>query len=495
MRHNKLFEIYRQLVNRSSTDAPDDVWHSISQKLDAADAIAGAADSTSRADKELLNSAWAGIADEMDMDEVWDKIAHELDRKPLVATLFPRYLYRGIAAAVLLLLSVGGLIYFLSSPYMGDNQPVALVDTTLTKEKAQQSANLDETASLKKHLSEDSDNTHAIDSLRQADITTEGHDPALLAASLNSKRMIGADDSTGLSISPVDPEGEGPGSLKYIPDVLTRPLPRMPASLMADGKTFSEPHLIPLSHQLDYDLDVPALLKKPEPETFDLLAFNRRDSRWSVGIVSAIKNTYLLNRKTIEGFKADNMNESKIAFLPDLGVNVKYAFNQKLLMDMNVFFSSASRQNYNEYLFGKYESTHIQLNYLLAEFSLKHNSSRSFLSSEKIIRRNVAGIYLGSLQDARETVGSGTQNVTAQYAPLDYGVLAGQEFEIKTRTPLKFTAGITAKYGLANAFKGSERTPAYLHRTHNASIEFRVGLAWRFKSGSPADYYLGSLIK
>ncbi len=495
MRQSKLFEIYRQMVNRSLTDPPVDVWHSILQKMDAADTVAGGADSTSRADEELFDSGWSGITAEMDIDEVWNKILHDLNRKPVVVGLFPRYLYRGIAAALLLLISVGGLIYFLSPGHTVSNQPVALIDSTFIKDKIQPSAKSDETASLQRLLSEDSKNAHAIDSLRQTDITTVGRDSAILAASLHSQRMTGTDDSIALSQSPVGPEGERAGFPKYKPDVLDQTLPHRPAPLITDGKALPEPALIPIGHQLDYNLDLFEFLKRSETGTSNLLAYNRKDSRWSVGLISAIKNTYLLNQKTIDGFKSDNSNESKIAFIPDFGANIKYAFNQKLLMDMNVFFSSASRQDYNEYLFGKYESTRVQLNYLLAEFSVKHNSSRSFLASEKIIRRNVAGIYLGSLQDAKETVGSRTRNLTSQYSPLDYGVLAGQEFEIKSRSPLKFSAGITAKYGIANAFQGSEHTPADLHRTHNASIEFRMGISWRFKSGSPADYYLGSLIK
>ena len=498
------------MLSQDAPQAPDDVWENLSSQLD----MDAAKMRLNTEEEGLIEEVWAGLENQLDIDEVWGNISGELDKTDQKATghkfKFPYW----AAAAMLLLLLMGdtGLIHFLSNgantAYMADVKIQQDIDSLkvdvlsgsdiqLEKKiqlgiKSIAKDNIDNVltsssdfTSSKKHVTESS----------EAFTETEEHKPnnnsnILLAQTAANHTTIG-NDKPQQSI--LKTRQTGPMGLVSIE---TGDSYLVGKDVLAVKRQEFKPELKPvLTHPKItddyriYDLDV--LL--PADKKPDLLAYNKKYSPWSTGIVTSLKNTYLLNAETKEGFSSTGMNESKITVLPDIGLNVQYAINPRYVLSSNLFLSSTSKQNYNTYNHGEYVSKQLKLNYLATEFAIKQSSKNNIFDHDKIMRRNIVGFYVAALQSASETLVEEKSDISSKYTALDYGLLLGQEIEFVSRGPIKVSAGLTFKYGLPNVYAGDSALPGNLNQTHNASFEFRVVIAYRWKTNRGFDHYLSFL--
>jgi hypothetical protein len=464
---------YRKLIEQQAEEAPMDVWNNLSDALDQEMPAEATGESAITSD---LEEVWSSMQDQLDIDEVWNNISQELDRDRLV--LVRRMVLRwGAAAAIILLFTL----------------PFALQDRPIKKGKlARKEAEMLEMPAA------------ARDSFEGR---TDIKQPALMAAQTTTEK---AQLSVPLSVGASQEISDEKGETKFYLEVGALIDSAMQNSSIQNGS-----ERLPLLWQSpaiafieDFQVDVKPVLVMPEnwyeaqfrlpapeipqiPGEKDLLVYDRKDSRWTVGVTTVLKNTYLLNQQTIQGFRPEDLTSTKMAFVPDIGLNVKYALNKTYILDANVFAMAQSQQSYMVYQHGEYVSRKVSLNYLQGEWAIKQQAKHSLVASGRVMRRNVAGVYLAQLQNAVEQIDGEGADVGMKYASIDYGILLGQEFEWKAKSPVKLTAGVTVKYGIPNIYTGDDQLPAQLNKTHNASLEFRVGIAYRFKAREGIDHYLG----
>jgi len=500
--HNK----YREQLEQNAEGAPDDVWNNISSQLDM-DASEMRLDDQ---EQELLDDVWGNLQNELDVDEVWGKIDHTLD-KNRKGILFHKY-RRGIAAAIILLMvGLTGVMQMLtgeteqtysaielsSKEYKGSPDSIAKRDNVInpqmppiTKSAGRNWQDLARSIPNKivndsavvnhqingRTASADVPNNQGIDNANllqnEPDVkANELHSPNVESRTLASSPTY----TSGSFRIPIDDEALK-GKTAFV--IQTHDYKLEPTLVLPDNKIV--------------DSDWISAFKATYPiKENDVLAYDRKDSRWTTGVVTSIKNSYLLNAETMDGFSSSGMNESKMTVVPEFGLNVQYAINQRYIFDTNLFFSSTSKQNSNTYKHGEYISKNLQLNYIAGEFALKQNAKHNIFGSEKIIRRNVAGVYVAQLQSASETLVSDAEDVASKYAALDYGIIVGQEFELRSKGPVKVSTGLTVKYGLPNVYTGDNTVPSNFNKTHNASVEFRIGIAYRWSTKVGIDHYLG----
>ncbi len=487
MQNHDFHKHYRKLLEQDAQEAPDEVWNAISAAMDK-DARPVEPD---EADQVLLDEVWGHIEDELDVDEVWGTIAEELD-EPKKRAVYGWLRYGVAAAIVLLLLGVGGSMHFFSAR-LTQPRVSKLHQYTEQGHKApgqelhSATESADSLAEQQVVIVPDSPDegvsAHAHTN-KTYKATLQREEPDATAR----KQLCLNDEYNSIAYFPI------PASGSFLVADGPRPLQRMAAFVelpeaidLINAARIREDRL-PNTHWIASFAPATSLTDGDE------LIPDRRDSKWTTGVITAVKNTYLLNQETLDGFSPAGMNNASLAFQPDVGLNVQYALSRRYILESNVFFSSTTRQDYQLYSYGEYVSKDMELNYLSTEFILKQNAKRSLLK-DKLIRRNVAGVYVAHMQSASEQVKSELQDVTAKYAALDYGLMLGQELEIRSKGPVKVTTGITLKYGLPNVYAGDAQVPGQLNKTHNASIEFRVGIAYRWKAKAGIDHYLGALSK
>lgn len=192
---------------------------------------------------------------------------------------------------------------------------------------------------------------------------------------------------------------------------------------------------------------------------------------FSIGVVGQFANTWLLNQKTIRGLQSQELTNTNASFGKNFGITTFVPLSERSGFKSELFLFSQSRQNYNEYIAGKYALTALELNYTSITLQYSQRFGRGFSPHMLSL-----GVYAGALLQARYFEGSTAQKVKDQYSNTDLGLVAGYEYFIPVSGQLFLGTGIFARYGLTNAFSGDQEIPAYLNRTRNAAFVFSLSL-------------------
>jgi hypothetical protein len=201
--------------------------------------------------------------------------------------------------------------------------------------------------------------------------------------------------------------------------------------------------------------------------------------KFSAGISFSGKNTWMLSEETFDGLGKDNLNTTRASFLNDLGIIVGYSLNEKWSFKASGFLSSHNGQSYKQYINGLYSDKTYRLRYSSFELTAGRSLTRPF-SPSKVRFSVIAGGYVSYLHSAYKVLNNSDYNISAQYKPVDYGIIAGTDFQIPLYRNFGLMPGLRFKYGIPNIFAG--QFPNDLRTVRNASLEFRLGLMFQMKN-------------
>ncbi len=364
-------------------------------------------------------SVWEGIQDALDVDLVWGKVEQTLiadKRKKLFAPLT-------IAASVVLAIGLGGLLYYLSG-------------VTLTN----------------------------------AELAADQH-------------IVIPNDSVGNSLPYVEPVQNVPS------DDVTIPISPSVRSVNAsthsevENRNFEEvtiseaqsldfkslrmvdANLIPVRAEKGISLSIAQanVTKIEEGEAW-------RVKSAYIGVTGQMANTWLLSSKTISGLQPDELTATNVSFGQNFGVQLGASLTPRLSSQVEFLWISQNRQQYNEYINGKYVYNSLELDY----YTLAIQSKCKFKQRHSIY----AGGYLGLMKTAKQNVDWAVSIITNEYSNLDYGVILGYEYSIPLGNRLTFSPGAFAKVGLNNVFTGNEHMPSFLNRTQIVSLNISFALSY-----------------
>lgn len=198
-----------------------------------------------------------------------------------------------------------------------------------------------------------------------------------------------------------------------------------------------------------------------------------------LGTSGQLANTWLVNQKTISGFKSTSLVSTNPSFGSNFGIyaGTNLASHLDLQMDLNLL--AQNNQDYNEYLNGSYVSSNMKFNYSQLSLSLRYNIySSKFMEGEHGLN---FGPYLAYLHSATQNYDNETITISGNYHDIDYGLLLGYEYVFPVYEQLGLGTGFRAYYGLSNIYAGNESIPAYLNITNNASVNITLSLKYRIK--------------
>ncbi|SMO40891.1 hypothetical protein SAMN06265379_101582 [Saccharicrinis carchari] len=507
------------MLRQDAPKAPDDVWKKLSSQLD----LDAAEMRLNEQEKNMIEEVWQDLDVQLDIDQVWNGISGELDKdEEKVLSPKTKFPYWAVAAAILLLILMGdtGLVRYLN---LGSS-PEQLADVQLTaggdSSKYSTHATVEE---QNENKSNQLSLATVINDTTLTDVSTKfGNEEKARDIKTHPKANKETNRINEKSHSLKQNEGKR-NLMAYVPATMktrkdeSREQQRLNlsdkkredvASYSKDAYLIGKDAFVTQQQQFKPELKAihpdQKILSPNVINGFDLpfarveepslTAYNKKYSKWSTGVVTAVKNTYLLNSETKDGFSATGMNESKITVMPDIGLNVQYALSPRYVLSTNLFFTSSLKQKYNTYSYGEYVSKQLQLDYWASELAIKQNARNNIFSSEKIVRRNIVGFYVAALRSASQKIVNEPTDITSKYTRFDYGLVLGQEIEFVSHGPITVSSGLTFKYGLPNVYAGDSALPGNLNQTHNASFEFRVGIAYQWKTNKGIDHYLSFLI-
>ncbi|MEA1886844.1 MAG: hypothetical protein U9N72_06520 [Bacteroidota bacterium] len=201
--------------------------------------------------------------------------------------------------------------------------------------------------------------------------------------------------------------------------------------------------------------------------------------KFYVGTRGQLANTWLVNQKTISGFKSTSLVSTNATFGSNFGFYAGTNLLNRLDLQMDFNILAQNNQDYNEYLNGHYVTNKLKLDYSQLALSFRYYiMSNKFLEGEHGIN---FGAYMAYLHNAYQNIDGETFYLSDNYNSMDYGLLLGYEYIFPLHGQLGLGTGFRAYYGLSNIYAGDENIPYYLNETNNASLNFTLSLKYILK--------------
>ncbi|TVR73730.1 MAG: hypothetical protein EA408_04075 [Marinilabiliales bacterium] len=365
------------------------------------------------AGEEPPGEVWEAIQDELDIDTVWSSVENELSSRGRT-----RYIYAMAAAASLVaLIGIGAFLFFLS------NDPAAVRGRLHTWHTAPEYSTGDP-------------------AIRVPFMT-----PLPFPA---ARQVIHPETMVVTATQELRPDRE---EVRLFP---AGPLPGyIPRSetdfLLAEVNVF------------------------PSGEMYAVTEPGIEAIRFWGGFSGHLANTWLLNNKTVMGLRPDEFTASLPSFGYNLGIVTGVEITGRFALQAEFSFISLARQDYNEYLYGKYITNSMQFDYSRLSLSGKWTFAGNGTNGKHWI---ILGGYSGLLRDARQDLGGELLSLKEDYNNIDYGILTGYEYEHPVSGRLSATLGINSKIGIRNIFAGNEIVPYYLNSTRNMSVNLTMSLRY-----------------
>jgi hypothetical protein len=196
------------------------------------------------------------------------------------------------------------------------------------------------------------------------------------------------------------------------------------------------------------------------------------------GLSGHMGTTWLLNDKTLQGLKSDDLTASLPSYGYSFGIIGGRSFGNSIDIQAEAYFINRTGQNYNEYLHGQYVSNSLKFTY--SSITL---SGRWYFATSRTPGRHslLLGAYTGILRKAFQDINGESYSLRKEYNSSDFGVIAGYEYSYPLGNHLVLGTGFQTRFGLNNIFAGNEMIPNYLNNTRNASATLVLSLRYNLK--------------
>lgn len=385
-------------------------------------------------------AVWSKIQDELDFIETWDNISVKLDEvMPQKVWVVPmKYLkVLGAIAAII-------LIMFLPVRYLIEKtNPPAIISELSTGMEEKEELSPDEPDPLTAPMEEMEAVQIIVNEVPSVD------DPInRLSAPLSGdeiKPVIVSKESGDTVLGKEEPFLRGIKYLQFDTDIIISRI----------GAILTEP----------IETEVSIIF---EPIKSSRLSFRVAE----IGLVYGYKNTWLLNHETFNGLNPRKLGNTLPTFHQDIGVTSSLVLNNRHLFGLEFLLKSGTGQNYQQYINASFVDRSINLDYLkLQAFYIRVN--------KRLPGQSIIGGYFARLTMAEEQQSRIRFSIEDSYSDMDYGLLAGYQFNIPIKNKIIFKPGVRVSYDLANIFKGDDITPSHFKKTRNLAASFNISLSYR----------------
>ncbi len=454
MDEKKLIDLYKSQLAQSQQQAPEGLWDEIAFNMDQADEnqlVHHYKTQLALGTEKAPEGLWEDISRKMDIDEVWGDIAKQLDKDKRTGGFW--WFNTRIAAAIAILLLSTVSVWLISNLSSPNAELVVEATEFITPDDERDYG--ESTNSNRGVPPSEFNNT-------LAGSNSEG----------NSNQGVGA-----IAISPLKSPEDIFREENYLPHNSKEaasvsgtstlyPLRTNPAILATTAQPYG---------QKVADI-VPEKTEKLTPARLSVEDAGK--GMLALGFTTAMKNTWLYNHETFQGFNPNSGTTTRMQIYPDIAVSLRYRFSEHWEMESSLSFSSRSGQNYEQYIFGRYSQREISLNYFHAEILAAYKHRNRWLI-HSVSHSTSLGLYYGLLNSASETIAGMKEDISGVYRGDDYGIIGGHYLNIPITGRLLFSPGIHFTLGLPNIYQGAYTFPS-LKRTHNSSVELRLSLYYNF---------------
>lgn len=452
MKEKNLIDLYRKQLAESAEKAPEGLWEEIAHAMDADSEqmlIQQYQEQVAHSSEKAPEGLWDSMARKMDIDEVWEGIAAGLVEERRKGFI---WFDRRIAAAIAFLLISSLSVWFISNLFF---PRVEIADTETEIIKIDELIDSQEPAPDTPGQATSPEFTIAI---------IESNDDTI-KPELNTTALVILEDQQG-ELFDDRMAGEIFHENLYEEQIISIDPIEFRGGILIEGGLPSLAEYVPGHSNAAIASDY----------NFDRMVSNDSPGIFALGITTSMKNTWLFNNETFQGFNPSSGTTTHLQIYPDIAVNLRYRASDRWELESSLSFSSNTGQNYEQYIYGRYSQRSISLNYFHGEVLTNYQHRyRWVIRSQAISHSTAFGLYYARLNTATETIAGVKQDISDLYLNNDYGLIVGHNLNIPIAGRLMFSPGLHITWGLPNIYQGEYVLPS-LKRTHNRSIEFRLSL-------------------
>src|SRR3546814_5241178 len=137
----------------------------------------------------------------------------------------------------------------------------------------------------------------------------------------------------------------------------------------------------------------------------------------------------MLNRETFSGLQPSTLNTTSFTYSTNIGINAGFLLGGKHRVSAEMYLNSTTGQEYRQYIEASYQRRDIRLDYYKAQL---YYQLPVFKGKGDIL----AGAYASYLKRGREKISDEVQTVERLYHPMDYGIMAGFQFNLPVNSHL-----------------------------------------------------------
>jgi len=201
--------------------------------------------------------------------------------------------------------------------------------------------------------------------------------------------------------------------------------------------------------------------------------------RFYAGVSGELGKSWLLNNKTFYSMTRSPYSSADASSQSAFGVSGGIQINPKWAVEVTTYFNGNHGQIYREYIDGKLVTNSIDLNY--ATFNLKGRYQLFSKTLQFPVAHNLLfGTYVGYLSSASQNMESTSNNIKTDYRNYDIGLLIGYELDTPLFSNFILSTGVQIDPGLINIYQGNEQLPAHFNKTYNASIGVNISIKRNF---------------
>ncbi len=460
---DKISSIYREQIARL-TDSQSHAGHPLQLK------------------KAEMDDMWGDIRSELDIEDVWSKVASGLD-VVMPPDKGPGIFFKGCAAVLLIL---AGLIPVQKAiPDENLVSPGTAVEFIL-EEKADEPVSSKEVAETGTYRKEEKSNDNVLPADQAEIVDGRGQNGKMLPAKATVQQYAGensteslADESEGIMtdrVSNLHSAKRGATLISFDTEIDGETLAPFtevtPASRAGIGPVASStgPEVMKVAHIPFYG----NLQQNESIATARVFPVSVDAGRFTIGLITSFKNTWLLNQETFNGLRSESLNSTEIIVFPDAGLSLGYSFTGSWSVQAEAYLCSNTGQEYYDYIYGHYSRKRIVLRYSTVALSVKYNTGGERGPENRTSINLLAGGYLSYLHNADRQIDADIEKIRSHYRTFDLGVRLGCEFELHLNNHLSVAPGLSFSMGLANIYKGTGDVPGYLRKTYNGSAVFHL---------------------
>jgi len=419
------------------------------------------------------DDAWENIANDLDIDEVWQGVDAELNKRDRRNSAVK------ITATLALFVSLGGGLFLLTNKNVEKNKKQTVSQNTVASDLKEEKTKEEDI------LSDGATTTSALGAVSKS---TGKNNLSITETKLNNGLK-----QKGENFVVVNSRKNNGNSKSLTPeyDVLT-PLNNTGNSDNAINRATEKNMLMatiaPLFAQLttnNIDITDSLIHQKINDSVYrGANKFEATDAHsFIVGIAFANANTWLLNNDTYNGLKAGTLSRTVFSYGKSYTVLIGYNLSNKYCLQTEWVINNTHHQKYVDYKQGHEVSRDLKVDYTqLNVLMKKKNEAYHFGNKLKTSFNFLAGLNYSYVKSFTEQTDESVNSIKNDYRNNQYNLILGLEYQVFIRQSWIVSSGIRTNIGLQNIYKGTSTVPSGFNKTYDSSLGLNVGISYQINN-------------